>query len=1254
VNSTPKRLLRAIEILAWALVFACAGLVLAVRFWVLPDIERYREDIVAAMSRGIGLPVRVGAIQASWLGLRPQIALSDVRIYDAEGREALVLPSIENVIAWRSVLAGELRLHRLVIDRPRLAMRRDAAGELYVAGLKVSPGGGGAGLAGLLAQGEFAVRGAEIEWRDEMRGAPPLVLSELNVKIENVRGERALGLSARIPRELGSSLEVRAQLRGEPQPGALSGRVFVELGYTDLAAWRPWIEYPLNVRAGQGALRVWADLEGGALKEATADLALADVDVSLADELSPLELVSVRGRVSGRWLADGVELSGRGLALVAAGGPQIPQTDFQIVWRPQAGGVLAASALDLQALADLIDSLPVPPQIAGLLDELAPRGRLSEARLEWSGPFDAPARFQARTRFADLALRPRDALPGFSGLSGSVEATQERGKLTLSSSKAALEVPRVFPEARIPLDTLAGQLEWERAGGITVRVSSLSFANEHASGNLFGSYAWSGDGPGTLDLSAVLNRADGRYTERYLPHVLPPQAREWLTSAIVAGEASDVRVRVRGDLRQFPFVDPASGVFQVTARVEKGVLDYGKGWPRINDIAADLNFERDRMEIAGRSASTLGAQLANVRVSIPSLRSDDRRVLVAGQADGPSEEFLRFLRSSPLREPTRFAAGMSASGRGRLHLRLELPLAALAESRVRGEYEFAANQVGVLPWLPPVEAAAGKLTFTESGFALHDVRGRLFDGPVAVSGGTRGKGRVDVIARGSASAEAARVLFDHPLTQPLTGTVPYVVTVRAQNGLANVLFESPLRGLASSLPAPLNKAAADTLPLRVEVRPQAGGNRDTVAVSLGTLVRAEVARRRENEDMAAIRTGLWFSPGRGAVRLPERGVLAYGTLAAFDIDRWRTFLPDGEGEGAKAPPVAWDLRVGRLEVGGRAVRDVAVRGRTEGSGWSANVAAPTISGELRYRARPQPRFVARLERFTVPEQGPAKGAKPVPPGELPALDVVAEELTLRGKHLGRVELVTRPDGDDLRIEKLSMVNTEASFNGAGTWQGGRRQRTQLQFELEAGDSGGFLARVGQPGLVKGGRTQLQGALTWNGDPATLDFPSLHGDLQLQVQDGQFLEIEPGIGKLIGLMSLQALPRRITLDFSDVFSKGFRFDRINAAARIDDGALALRDFRMRGSAADVEMTGDVDLVRETQDLRVRVLPSLGDSAALGIGIVNPVAGVAAAIAQRILKNPLGQIFAFDYKVSGGWSDPKVEKILPPPPPEPISN
>jgi uncharacterized protein YhdP len=150
-------------------------------------------------------------------------------------------------------------------------------------------------------------------------------------------------------------------------------------------------------------------------------------------------------------------------------------------------------------------------------------------------------------------------------------------------------------------------------------------------------------------------------------------------------------------------------------------------------------------------------------------------------------------------------------------------------------------------------------------------------------------------------------------------------------------------------------------------------------------------------------------------------------------------------------------------------------------------------------------------------------------------------------------------------------------------------------------------------------------------------------VHLEAEDGQFLEIEPGIGKLISLMSLQSLPRRITLDFRDVFSKGFEFERISSSGNVQRGVMAVKDFRMRGSAAEVSMTGDVDLAKEAQDLRVRVVPSLGDSASTVIALVNPLLAIPAAIAQRILKDPLGHIFAFDYSVTGTWADPKVTKI-----------
>src|SRR5438445_516133 len=267
-----KPLWRAIEALAWSAFFVFATLLLALRFWLLPDIERYRGDVVAAIERSVGLPIKIAGIEAGWLGLRPQISLSDVHLYDHQGREVLALPSIRNVVSWRSLLYAQVRLHSLAVDGPRLEVRRDADGALYVAGMKLAADGERHFADWLLGQEEIVISNAEIEWRDEKRAAPPLALSALNLRLRNSGDQHSIGLTARPPEELGSSVELRAQLEGgsATDPAAWNGRLYAQLGYTDLAAWRAWIDYPLDVRAGQGAIRVWTTLENGRVKEGTA------------------------------------------------------------------------------------------------------------------------------------------------------------------------------------------------------------------------------------------------------------------------------------------------------------------------------------------------------------------------------------------------------------------------------------------------------------------------------------------------------------------------------------------------------------------------------------------------------------------------------------------------------------------------------------------------------------------------------------------------------------------------------------------------------------------------------------------------------------------------------------------------------------------------------------------------------------------------------------------------------------------------
>jgi uncharacterized protein (TIGR02099 family) len=1245
VNSTMKWLWRGAEVLVWTALFAFAALVLGLRFWVLPNVERYRGEIVSAVSAALGRPVKIGAIDAGWDGLRPQIGFTDVRIFDGEGREALALPRVESVLGWTSLLHAELRLYSLGVEAPRLVVRRDAEGRFYVAGLRLGEHAGqGRGSDWILAQHEIVVRGAEIEWRDELRGAPPLALRGLTLRLRNTGDEHAVGITAQPPPELAASLDLRATLFGRTVNDltAWNGRLYAEVGYTDLAAWRPWLDYPINIREGQGALRVWATLSNGAVTEGTADLALAGVRASLGDELDPLELVSLRGRVHGRALADGVELSGRGLALVMERGPAIPATDFQIVWRPQAGGALAASLIDLEATAGLVEALPVPPQLTGLLRELRPRGRLADSRLEWSGPFDAPSRLSARSRFSDLAMQPSGIIPGFSGVDGSLEATEAKGALTLATRKAEFELPKVFPDPRLFLETLNGRIEWQRQGGtVTVQLPSLAFANADLSGAVHGSYTYTGEGPGASDLSVLLNRVDGRQVARYLPlgSIMGPATRDWLARAVLDGQGSDVRVRLRGDLRQFPFSDPASGEFRISAHVERGVLRYAEGWPEIQSIDADLLFEGKRMDITARGGSILGARLANVRVSIPELGRNGH-LLITGQANGPTASFIKYLQTSPLSARTHgFVDAMSAQGDGRLLLKLDLPLAEMEKSKVQGDYEFSANHIVLHPQIPPLEHAAGKLGFTESALSVHNVRGRLVGGSVLVSGGPRADGGIEIIARGEAHADAL------PLEQPwrgrLTGKARYTAKVALEEGRSSFTVDSPLVGLASTLPAPFAKASGATLPLHLEIKPGGDGLRDRISASLGRLAAAEVLRRRQGAEMVVQRAAVWMSPAAGQpIRLPERpGTLIYGTLPAFDLDRWLA-LSSGAGSGS----TSLDVRIGALDAFGKRFNKVAVRAGADAVGWSATVSADEAAGEISYRNAGGGRLVARMERLRVPPDAP--GARPQAAAStqqnLPAVDLIAEQFSFGDKPLGRVEIQAQRAGSDWRIERLAMANPDATLSAKGLWRRGVAQSTSVDFELQAADAGKFLARIGSPGLLRGGRVHLQGMLTWNGEPSVIDYASLSGDMQMQADDGQFLEVDPGIGKLISLMNLQALPRRVALDFRDVFSKGFQFDRITSSSHVERGVMAIHDFRMRGSAAQVEMAGTVDIAHETQDLKVRIIPSLGDSAAAALAFVNPLLLFPAAVAQRILKDPLGHIFSFEYAVSGTWSNPSVKR------------
>jgi uncharacterized protein YhdP len=369
------------------------------------------------------------------------------------------------------------------------------------------------------------------------------------------------------------------------------------------------------------------------------------------------------------------------------------------------------------------------------------------------------------------------------------------------------------------------------------------------------------------------------------------------------------------------------------------------------------------------------------------------------------------------------------------------------------------------------------------------------------------------------------------------------------------------------------------------------------------------------------------------------------------------------------------LRAQTLLVASRSLTHLVAGITQEDNVWRANLDADQLAGYVEYRA---PRragaglVYARLSRLALPQSEaetvdrfldePASS----PASNAPALDIAIDDFQLRGKRLGRIEIEAtnrRPPGDetpregprDWRLTRLALSVPEATLTATGRWaraaEADAKRRVTMDFTLDVGDSGALLERLGTPKALRGGKGRLVGQVSWLGSPFTLDYASMGGQLALAMEAGQFLKAEPGAARLLGVLSLQALPRRLLLDFRDVFQQGFAFDSVSGDVTIAQGVASTNNLRMRGVQAAVLMEGEANLQRETQDLKVVVVPEINaGTASLAYAAINPAIGLGTFLAQLFLRKPLAEAGTREFHFTGSWDDPKVEKIERKPPAE----
>jgi uncharacterized protein (TIGR02099 family) len=1074
-----------------------------------------------------------------------------------------------------------------------------------------------------------------------------------------------------------------------------------DLSLSDVAVQLRKDMAPLLLRSANGRIAVREALDGGA-RDGVPTFGMQGHTISVADFSLQTEdgLVLPPTTMSEHYVAakngapERIEVQAKSLDLQAwadfAGRLPLPQTQLRMLEDFAPRGRLKNFSAQLQGTYPDIAAYKVNGEFVGLALKAQP------ARVARAASAKTPAQ----------AAVP--AIPGFENLSGHVDASNQGGSLQLGSEQLALSLPTYFSTPDIVLDSLKMDAKWtfQKNDQLLLDVRKMSFSKDELQASFAGTHLMplqktAGHAAGTMDLTGKVSGLELNKVGGYLPLSMEEHFRTWLGSALVGGTLRDGAIRLKGDLNHFPFRtqkpgEKPKGEFVFSGKIDNGALNYapdmfgkdGKAplWPLLEKVKGTIVFDRTRMEIKGESGSTHGTEVSNVKAVIADLLSAEPVLEIDGNAAGTLQDMLQYTVDSPVAGWIgHFTDETKATGNATLALKLKLPLHELLESKVQGLLKFADNNVTLQNAMPTMTQANGQLAFNEKGLTLNGIKANFLGGPVTVTGGTQKDGNILIKADGTLSAAGLRKTYPAPAMQKLidkiSGSTRYGTTVSVKNKRVEIVVDSNLRGLGLDFPAPLRKSANEALPLKIVQAGLPSDNaavaRDGIRISLGSSIAANYLREKNANDIAAawrlVRGGIGVNTPAPE---PDSGVMINVSLRTLNIDDWVSVASSISAASAKdkqkkaaGPSDALDLaqylepnvlaaRANELTLMGKKF-DAVVVGVSHDTGvWQANIDSRQASGYLTWiessSGRGLGKVTARLSSLVIPRSvgtevnNLLEGTDSAT--EMPALDVVAENFELFDKKLGRLELIAHyvraTEGREWRIRNLSLANSDATLTAKGNWLAKNGENvSSLDYRLNISNAGNLLNRFGFADVLRGGKGKLDGDISWKGLPFSFDIPSLTGNINLDIASGQFLKVEPGAAKLLGVLSLQSLPRRLTLDFRDVFSEGFAFDGVTGSARITNGVAATDSFKMRGVSATVLIDGTADIAKESQNLRAVVIPEINAGAAsVAYALaINPVIGVGTFLAQLFLREPLARAFTFEYTITGPWSDPNVIKV-----------
>jgi uncharacterized protein (TIGR02099 family) len=1275
-RSTRRRVLRWLAGIGAVVVILLALLVGTMRV-AMTHLPEYRGQIQAWVNDTSHLDVRFKTMDARWRIYGPELFVTDVQVRAPKGGPLLAKARAASIgyDMWRALLHAEVMPARITLIRPEIGVVRTPDGRIELEGQAALEDREQRFKIDDLPTGLVRVEDAKVTFTDQQGKLRDLILTGVEAGLRRDRDDLELEAELDLPDRMGSRFAFNGEAHGDlAVPEVLSWHADVGASDVDLRGWHEFLGSSLNIpNAGHGQVRLSVGANGAQLTGGALQLQLTDV-VLPASHAWPSETryTTLSGdvrldRKEGVW-----RLTGRNVRLVTASQGWEP-TRLSASWTQNDDGLASLEAqMGYARLENLVPFAALAPesQWRNRLTELLPEGELRSIKLSYTPGDAAHVRYQASAQFDDLGFAPVGEAPGLRGLRGQLSASDASGRATLDSHAVVFSMPHKF-RGPLSADVARGEVLWEHSqAGWHISTRQFAVRNAHANAETDLDLTLpGGDSSPILKLHSRFRDAVLTEAWRYLPtDKLPDKVLAWLDAMPLAGRAPSGEFVFDGATRNFPFRD-GSGEFRISFPVEGMRMHYAPGWPDIENLSADIEFKNAGLTGIVHSAQLNGLKVTNSKAQFLDFRNGE--LTIDGHAVGDLGDALGYLQKTPVVDSLgSMFADLRGKGPVTAKVNLLLPVKDMDQRKVLVTTDIHEATLQLANTKHTLEELEGVLEVKDRFVSANDLTAKYLGGPVHVDLTPEvlsGRKQLDNVihVRAQTPLAALRRDFDVPDVVDVDGTLDWRGTMRipsdggddsAPRRPLTLRINSSLRGAAVNLPEPLTKAAGDIRPLRVDVQWPDSSNA-LVRANYGNDVRSQLNFRRDDFGWAFDRGGVRL--GESDARLPlGKGLEVHGNVARLDLSQWLALHADGNtpADASRRPLSDYlrsvELTIGDFHVFGMQFPQVNGSLVAGDKAWSVSVDGPKAHGivVVPFEFASDDPLTIDMTRMTLDsmeeESAPEEGSDTQSdPKQWPNVKASIGDFTAFGKHLGSAsaELKRIPDG--LSLDSFTAKSPSHELTASGTWTNpSTGQRGSLKLKLDSTDLKQTLQDLGYgPGLAaKHGVVSAD--VSFPGAPSSTLLGRLNGTVRVDVENGQLLTVQPGAGRVFGLLSIATLPRRLSLDFSDLTDKGFAFDSIRGDFTLENGDAYTKNLLLKGPAAEIGMVGRTGLASHEYDQTVVVTGSFGNALpAAGLLAGGPAIGAAMLLFSQIFKEPLKGIARGYYRITGPWENPIVQRI-----------